>query len=83
MSADDRQQRIDTLRAALKDIRAVKHQMCNELMGVLGHAELLGDQPELSEKSRLRVARIRQHCDNLNKQAEELTRICIGESTTD
>ena len=72
------QRQLDDLIARIQEIRTVKHQMCNELMGAIGHAQLLSRHPELSDKARQRIARIREHCKNLTDQAEELSRVCHG-----
>jgi hypothetical protein len=70
------EQQIEELKGRLRDVRAVKHQICNELMGAIGHAELLELQPELSDAARRKVARIRAHCAAITDQAEQLARIC-------
>ena len=73
---DELQAQIDDLGLRLKEIRRIKHQMCNELMGAIGHAHLLGQNDGLSDKALQRVERIRQHCRNLTDQAEELSTVC-------
>ena len=72
------QRKIDDLTACIQGVRSVKHQMCNEVMGAIGHAQLLSQHPELSDKARQRIARIREHCKNLTDQADELSRLCQG-----
>ena len=83
MSDDSTMQRqIEELNQRLGEIRTVKHQMCNELMGVFGHSELLSQQPALSDTTRHREERIREHCRHLNDQAGELTRLCLLATST-
>ena len=72
------QRQIDDLTVRIQGVRTVKHQMCNELMGAIGHSQLLSQHPELSDKARQRIARIREHCKNLTDQADELSRLCLG-----
>ena len=46
------------------------------MLGALGHAQLLAQQPELSKESRERLPRIREHCRNIAEHGDALTHLC-------
>lgn len=77
--AENLKRQIELLENRMADVRRIKHQISNELMGVLGHTELLAGEPGLSDRTLDRVRRIREHCDRLQQQANELNRICLEE----
>lgn len=56
----------------LLKIRTLKHEMSNVLMGLLGHAELLEDDPDLPETSKERVQLIRAQLHRLQDQIGKL-----------
>ena len=66
---------VKELEGRLDRIRDLKHEISNALMGLIGYAELLDGQPELSENSREKLRIIRTHCKRLQDQAIQLAEI--------
>lgn len=56
--------------------RVIKHQMSNIMMGLLGHTELLGEHPDLPERSRQKVQLIYDQICRLQGQVDALNELC-------
>jgi signal transduction histidine kinase len=68
------------LNERLQQIRRLRHDANNLLMGLMGRAELLEHGPGLDEAAREKVRRIRADCKRMQGVVEEMGRYTRDDS---
>ena len=63
------------LREVYRQISATRHALNNVLMGLMGHAELLLEIPDLPERARIRAEAIMRETRRLREAVEEMSKI--------
>ena len=77
-SEETLQQQAHGLQQRLSEIRHLKHEISNTLMGLMGNAELLFDQLPEDDNARTKLDRILQGGRKMRDQLEEISSTILG-----
>jgi len=75
---DQLREQIRDLERRLREVSAIKHEISNILMGLMGHTELLANSTEPPEKSRKRAKLIYAQCQRIKEEIKALAKLTGG-----